>query len=219
MRVLSVETFQIIFDKQITLTSAYTDNTSTAFIIKSCRLKPYDIIFSEYSEKIKLYNKWIDEYGNYLEITNKKKILIKLNDLSIDKSKITSSDIYENLPIDKIAKVSKFIFSLIAKDEDNLEDHVILSFLGIDGFLRTYCLIYGEWSKIPSLYLGYDILNKISAYQDIKYFLNLKIKNTPYPCVDQKACLSFMPPSNDFIAWLKRWNQPALDIIKIGENK
>jgi hypothetical protein len=71
--------------------------------------------------------------------------------------------------------------------------------MGIDGFLRTYCYIYGDWFKIPSLYLGFKVLQEIYFNSDIKYFTINKIKNTVYPCQEAKQILTFLPPSKDFI--------------------
>lgn len=216
MKISSLEKFQLTFDKHIELTSAYLEDSSISFIIRCCRLKPRNIILGKYTEKIVLYNEWIDEFGNSLEITKKKKIKINLNDLTIPKDKLTSSDLYENLAIEKIAKISRLAFYLFGKDEDLSQDHSIISFLGLDGFLRSYCLLYGEWTKIPNLYLGFDILKKIANHEDIKYFIDLKIKDMPYPCTNVRSAISFMPPSEAFITQLKRWNQPATNILKIG---
>lgn len=218
MKVLSVETLHIMFDKHIALTSAYMDDSAISFIIKCCRLKPKDLILGEYTEKIILYREWLDEHGNMLEITNAKKVKIQLNSLAL-KNKVTSSDLYENLPIDKITKISKLACFMVGQDEDALQDHAIVSFLGIDGFLRSYCLLYGEWSKIPNLYLGYRILREIAQNDDIKYFKPLKLKDMPYPCINARAVLTYLPPSSDFLSLLKTWNEPVLHATILGETK
>jgi len=213
MKVTSLETFYITFDKHIALTAAYLEDTTISFVIKSCRLKPTQIIFGDYSEKIVLFRDWFDEHGNTLKITDKKKISIQLNDLAIPKDKIIGSDLYENLPIDKVVKISKLMFVMVGKDEDLFKDHAIISLLGIDGFLRSYCYLYGEWSKIPSLHLGFNALREIERNADIKFFTELKVKNIPYPCINSKALLTCLPANEAFFSTLKNWNEPVFHKI------
>ncbi len=218
MKILSVETLHIMFDKHIALTSAYMEDVAVSFIIRCCRLKPKDLIFGGWTEKIILYRHWIDEHGNTLEIIDAKKIKIHLNSLTY-KDKLICSDLYENLPIDKIAKISKLAYFMMGQDEDLLQDHAIVSLLGIDGVLRSYCYIYGEWSKIPNLYLGYRMLREIAHNDDIKFFKLLKLKDMPYPCINGRAVLTCLPPNNEFISLLKTWNDSVLHTIKLGETK
>ena len=87
MRNISIDKFYTTIDKQVDLTTSFTEKP-IGDVIKMCRLKPYDLLFTTNRSNIVLHNKWIDEYGNSLFISDKKKISIQLNDLSIDKKKI-----------------------------------------------------------------------------------------------------------------------------------
>ena len=185
------------------------------FVIRACRLKPADI-FSNYSTKIVLHNNWIDESGNRLEITSKKKVKVHLNDLNINRKSLVTTDLYENLPLNKISKISCLAFFLVGKDEDMDEDHLLVSFLGIDGFLRSFCYIYGELHKVPNLYLGYKVLKTIMEHRDIKFFKELKIKeNIIFPCIRQLAALSYWGPSKNFVSLIEGWNDSAFTLLNL----
>jgi hypothetical protein len=211
----SVDKFYLTFDKSIALTSAYLEDPSIDFIIRSCRMKPYDIIYKEYNKKIKFHSKWVDENGNTLEII-KKKVSISNNNINLDKSLLVKTDIYENLPIYKIAKISKFAFFIFGKDEDLLEDHTIMTFLGLDGFFRSYCLLFGQWTKIPTTYLGLNFLKLIFQNLDLKRFVEVKLKNKPYPCKRSRGFLSSMPACPEMVRLIRDISEPTFDILKLG---
>lgn len=215
MNVTSLENLHILFDRQITLTSAWTEDPALESVIRSCRLKPADI-FTNYSSKIVLHHNWIDESGNRLKITPKKKIRIHLNDLKINRKGLITTDLYENLPLNKISKISNLAFFLVGKDEDMEEDHLLVSFLGIDGFLRSFCYIYGQLHKIPNLYLGYKLLKTIMEHRDIKFFKELKFKeNILFPCSRQLAALSYWNPSKNFVSLIEGWNDSTFKLLNL----
>lgn len=166
-------------------------------IISFCRLKPKNAKTTSSISKTELCDTWIDEFGSSIRITKKEKT-IKLNDLSVDKSKIINTDLYSKLSIEKISKISNIIFLFCGKEEDFKTDHFVLSFLGIDGILRTYCFIYEEWFSIPPLALGYSALRLIAknkSCEDIKIFKNNKV--LVYPCKKQISFLSYWPNNPD----------------------
>jgi len=215
VNVTSLENLYILFDRQIALTSAWTEDPTLEFVIRACRLKPADM-FEKYSEKLILHHNWIDESGNRLEIISKKKIKIHLNDLTINRKTLVTTDLYENLPLSKISKISNLALFLLGVEEDSGSDHILVSFLGIDGFLRSFCYIYGELHKIPNLYLGYKLLKIIIENRDIKFFKELKIKESiVFPCSRQLAALSYWEPSKNFVSLIEGWNNSAFKLLNL----
>jgi hypothetical protein len=192
-------------DKHVLLTQSYTEINELFFIIKSCRLKPYDFIFGSRSNKLILFRNWFDEFGNSLEILPNKKIKIVYNDLSIDQSKIVCTDLYYGLSLNRIAKMSKLAHFYCGKDEDLYHDCVCATFLGIDNYLRTYVYVYDEWQRVSPLLLGIKNLATIGANRDIKFFRKIAIKEKgPIPCISVGQWLTFMPASPDFKALLEK---------------
>jgi hypothetical protein len=196
MRSPSIERFYALINKHILLTESYSEFAGLEFIIKSCRLKPYELfVGNKKYNKIKLHNHWFDEFNNSLYIKNKK-VYIKYNDLCVDKSKLICTDLYYGLGIQKVFKISKLLFIEISKDEDHNSQYCV-SLLGMDNFLRTY-YYNNEWEPMPSLHLGIKILKFIAKNKDIKYFKKLNIKNTAIPCLHSDSWLCCLPAHNDF---------------------
>jgi hypothetical protein len=131
-------------------------------IFRMCRIKPYDI--SKEHTQSKFRNHWIDEFGNSVYIENKE-FRIVLNDLAIDENRKRSSDLYSGLLIGKIVKISKM--ALVSKD--CLIGSMYIALLGIDGYLRVFCLIDGEWRKCSPLLLGIDKVRLILECADISH--------------------------------------------------
>jgi hypothetical protein len=52
MRSPSIEWLHAKLDKQVRLAASYSEVAELEFIIKACRLKPYDYIFDDRSDKI-----------------------------------------------------------------------------------------------------------------------------------------------------------------------
>lgn len=214
-RIVGIDTFYLKIKKTILFVKGYTENKYLAFIIQMCRLKPYNILINGYDEKITLHRKWVDEKGNSLKIIKNKRIRIILNDLSIDRKKLTSTDLYEGLAIDKIASMSRCAFILQGKEEESYKTHVVISFLGIDNYLRTFVYEDGLWIQFPSLYLGMKVLKYMAIYHDIRYFKNLGLKETViYPCTKQQTWLTCWPPGKDFVSLMEEQDNPVLELYK-----
>lgn len=200
MKAINLNTLYMKLKRQLLLLESYSEIKNLTSIIKYCRLKPYSYFFEQKSNQLILYRWWFDEFGNSFTINKKKRISIKYNDLSLDRNKISSTDIYYGLPLDKISKMSKLVFICAGKDEDMLEDCFFISYLGIDNYLRTYLYMFGELNQVSSLLLGIANLKYIARNSDIKYFQELRKKeNIVYPCKDARVWLSFNPPSEEFL--------------------
>ena len=114
------------------------------------------------------------------------------------------------MSLNKIAKISKLVYICIGKDEDLNEDCAMITFLGIDNYLRTYLYLYGEWQQVSPLTLGLEHLKKIAKYQKFSFFKELKIKEkTQLPCVKPSQWLSYNPPSKILGSILEK-NYPGL---------
>lgn len=205
MKVYNTDRLHLKINKNILLAESYTEIKELSFIIKSCRLKPYDYLFKNKKGNFILHNHWVDEFGNSLFIYNNKKIIFTFNDLSIDRNKITCTDLYYGLTISKILKISKLLFIYYGKDEDLNNEFAILAFLGIDNYLRCFMHLYDKWEQISPLYLGINNLKKIYSNLDIRYFLNIKnIKNSLTPCMNGQTWVSCLPMSSDFVSILNK---------------
>lgn len=206
---MKTETLKTIYAKingSILLAQAYLEAPEFSFIVKSCRLKPLKYM-EDKTDKIIFYKQWIDEYGNLLKIIKNKRIIMSYNDLSIDRSKLICTDPFYGLTIKNVAKISKLAYMMIGKDETLLQDCCLISFIGIDDYLRTYLYIYDQWHKVSPLLWGIKHLKIITNFRDIKYFKTFSIKeNIRIPCASVDTWLTYMPANRDFIELLEKKN-------------
>lgn len=214
MKSPSLDSFYQKIDKKILLAQAYTEIEELPFIIKSCRLKPYSYVFENREEKTVLYNWWFDEFGNSLKITKNKKLKITYNDLSLDREKIVCTDLYSNLEISKIMKISKLAYIAAGKEEDLYQDSFLLNFLGMDDYWRSYLFMYDEWVSVSPLLLGIDTLKLIAQKKDLQYFLQFDKKNNmPVPCLSSRQWLTYLPFSKELLQILKKEHEQLLPIL------
>ena len=199
MRSPSIERIHAKLHKQIKLAQSYTEIAGLEFIIRACRLKPYNYVFKQRDHRIVLHDWWFDEFGNSFFIKDKK-IKIVLNDLRLDRKRIVSTDLYYGLSLENIAKMSKLVHLVAGKDEDQYEECYLLTFLGIDDHLRSYLYWYGEWQTVSPLVMGMESLLLLADHVETKYFHQIgKKENNAIPCILGETCLSFLPPSPGFL--------------------
>jgi hypothetical protein len=214
MKSPSLETLYADLHRSILLVQSYTDVPELAFIIKSCRLKPYSYFFEGKTNKITLHSWWFDEFGNSLKLKNKK-IKIVYGDLLLDRRKIICTDLYAGLSLDKVIKMSKFAQIISGRDEDIYQDCLILSLLGIDNYLRTFLYLYGEWQQVSPLTIGLKNLKTIVNHHDIQYFRDLTIKeNNPLPCMEARVWLTCLPSKKDLLDLLDKQCGIAYAILR-----
>lgn len=217
---ISIESFYVDFEKHVQLVEAYTEKDGVAFLIRMCRLRPYDIVYKKYSEELILHRHWIDEYGNSLFILNKRNFSIKLNDLNLDRAKLVNSDLYGQLTVDRVLKISKVVYSLFGRDEDFLAPHAVIASLGLDDFCRAFVYYCGEWKAYPPLYLGAWLLRKIGQVPEEKGFRKLfNSKPLIYPCAEQIGCIGLWPPSNQFISFLQGQDETIISTLDLKLEK
>jgi hypothetical protein len=215
-----IDRFYHKIKKHILLAVGYTERPDLEFIIRACRLKPLEILKNPSDQEVRLHRHWVDEYFNSLLIIKNKRIRIILNDLSILDCPQTSTDLYVGLPLDKVALMSKLAFLFCGQEKENHNPHYIISFLGLDNYLRTFIYADKEWEQYSSLYLGMPILKFIAKNKDIKYFLEYKQKEKIiYPCNKQAAWLTFWPPHEDFLVLLEKENEEFFNFIFKKETK
>jgi hypothetical protein len=201
MNNISINSFYFKYEKLLKLIETYTGIKNLFFILKACRLKPYEVIYNKNDDLI-LNNWWFDEYGCSLKLIKKsKKLYIINNDLSLNKEKILCTDLYGGLSIDKTIKISKFMYLVYGKDkEDFNQDFLLVSLLGIDNYLRTYLYLYKQWTQVSSLLLGFKNLKRMMENLDLKYFKELKVGalRARLPCDKIYVWLSSIPISDSF---------------------
>lgn len=218
MKSPSLDSLYSQIDRHILLAQSYTEISELFFIIKACRLKPYSYVFEEKSEKLILYRQWFDEFGNSFNIDRNKRVKIVYNDLSLPRKSIVCTDLYYGLSLDRVAKMSKFCYLSFGKDEDWQQDCALITFLGIDNYLRSFMYLHGEWQQVSPLNLGMKHLKILSKNKDIKYFLKLDIKeNSAIPCIISEQWLSFLPPHKEFLSRLNVQCNPVYSIFQQKE--
>lgn len=219
MKISSLEVFYTKIERHIKLLAAYMKNERLETIIKMCRLKPYELVYGRKSKwlKTKLYNHWIDEFGNSLKISKNKRLKI-IDDPELKDKKVVCTDLYDCLPLDKIGKMSKLLYLLIGKDS-NSKDHAIICFTGLDNYFRTYSLNNGEWEQIPPIKLGIRFLDDVVKDLDIRYYKELRnSRQIIVKCKNQKSWISYWPPHRDFLEAIKEY-ECVSDVLKLKENK
>ena len=215
--VLNLDYYYSEIENKLNVISAYTENKNSDLILKICRFKPYPITPKSFLTK-SFYKKWIDEYGNSIEIKNKR-LNIVINDLSINSDNIISTDLYKGLGTEKIIKISKLMYIFKGKEIDFGTDHYILSLLGLDNYLRTYSYLYGEWHEIPSIYLGLQNLNFIINNSDIKFYKEFNFKNKViFDCENQKIAVGKLPLTAMFEEEIKNNYEEIFNLINKGEH-
>jgi|DEB19_MinimDraft_3_1074340.scaffolds.fasta_scaffold30422_3 hypothetical protein len=195
MRVLSPENWYQRLEKQIAIFQAHMEIKEFDFIARSCKLKPYDIIFTKAKFGLQLYKRWIDEYSNQIVIGKNGKLKIEYNALYEEKYKIVNTDMYYNLSMDKIVKISKFAYIFCGSEDVELTSCIYLCLLGLDNCLRCYVYLYEEWHQVSPLYIGLYNLKFIANHLDIKYFLNIKGNNINLPahCIAGNGWITSLP--------------------------
>lgn len=196
-----INDFYLKINDHINLVESYSQIKNISKLIKSCRLKPKEFYITKYT-KLVLYKNWVDEYNNSISILTNKKINICYNDLSIDKRNVINTDLYYGLPLNKIAKISKCFYLSYGKD-DGLNDICLISFLGIDSYIRTYLYLYNEWSQVSPLLIGINNLELLSEFRDVKFKKLTKKENISIPCADSESWLSCIPIDNEIISSLR----------------
>jgi len=210
MKSLTLENFYHKINDHIIATQSFLQSKTFAFLVKSCRLRPYPIVFEKY-ENVKIHKQWIDEYHNSLIIN--KIVKERYNDLTIE-SAISTTDLYYGLSLDKIYKISKLMFLYVGKEEDSADDFIVISLLGIDNYWRTYYIYDNELNNCSPLVIGYKNLTNIIEKLDIKAHEELKIiGDIILKCGAKKAWLSYCPVQEEFLNDLKQHNF-AYDLIK-----
>lgn len=211
MKTFSLEHLYGKIDKSILLTGAYTEIPELPFIIQSCRLKPYDLIFKRKHYRTVLYRWWFDEYGNSLRLVNKD-LEITYGDLSLQRSKILNTDLYYGLSMEKIRKISQMVFFSVGKDEDQYQDCGLISYLGLDKYWRSYLYWFGEWQHVSPLLMGMNNLKWAANNQTI--LTPIDNKNTVLPCVAGETWLCSLPADLDFLENIKKRHEWIMPLLK-----
>jgi hypothetical protein len=216
MKSISLDTLYTQLNKHMLLAQSYTEIPELLFLLKGCRLKPYDYVFGKRTQQTILFKSWFDEFGNSLEIKDKKLNIIT-NDLKLDQNKIISTDLYYGLSLEQVVKISKVIYLCAGLDEDLQEETFFITLLGLDNYLRSYLYIYGEWQQISSLLLGIKNLKILARHTDMQYFRTLSNKeNWPVHCLRAQEWLSILPMSQILIADIKKQSEKLVMFLGLN---
>jgi hypothetical protein len=162
MKELSYEEFVVKYKKYYNLVSGVLEDKSYKNLFIRCRLKPYDAVFGKLNtSKNYLITHWVDEFNNSLFIKDKK-ISIVYNDLSIDRSKIKTSDLYFKLPLHKIYTISDVAY--IGKAND------YYCFLFKSNDIYRYYYYKDELIQLSPLCLGFKALKEFYKHENIKLY-------------------------------------------------
>jgi hypothetical protein len=198
MKSPSLESIYASLEKSLRLIESYTEIPKLAFLFRACRLKPHSYFFEKKDNKIILYAWWFDEFSNSIKLTKSKKLKIIYGDLSLDRDKVTCTDLYYGLSIKKILKISKLAFISCGTDEDMYQDCALISLLGIDDYLRTYLYVYGYWQQVSPLFLGIKNLKIIAKNLDLRGHQELSKSENRLPCTVARTWLTCVPISEEF---------------------
>ncbi len=196
--------------RQLNLIESYSEIKNIDKIIRMCRLKPLDYQKAVKIDNLFFYRTWFDELGSSVCFNETKGFLIKLNDLNINHNKMTCTDLYYGLDLYQIKKISKLALFTIGKDEDLNQDFCIISYLGIDNFLRTYLYMYHEWNPISSLILGLDNLQEIADFNLKEYEIRELNNKISCPCINQKTWLTCLPMRDNVITSEYQYLKPVI---------
>lgn len=214
MKTQSLNSIYHKINKQISLVESYTEVEDLAYIIKACRLKPYDYLFKNKNPNLILHKWWVDEYGNSFKL-NGKRIELTFNDLKINQSNLINTDLYSGLLISNVLKMSKLIYINTGLDEEVYQRFYHINFLGIDNYLRSYLYMHDQLESIPPLTLGMKNLKLLAHHKDIKYFLTFKKKeNNPVPCLQPEQWISSLPAHQDFIQEMNKHHPVIYNLFK-----
>lgn len=153
-------------------------------IIKMCQLEPGDT-----------YRDWYDSYGNFLKINDSNIVKLKKGTLYNNSIK----DIYAKSNFEFISEFSYWSCFIFANNK------TIVYFIGSDGVIRLL-LKNDKWEALPSLFFGYDIINKISELYLIDEFI--KINNVESFKLKEKIKEVYIipwPPSDEAKKVLKEY--------------
>ena len=139
----------------IEIASSYTNEKRLPLLIKTGRLKPYQIFIGEF-KKDRLANWWVDEFGNSLLIKSNK-LSVRLTDPDIKEEVSRKTDLFGLRSIVETMKISK---SLILVDD-------LLLFYGRDEYFRCFYKISRERASVLEVRL--EVLMQIFDCLDSRY--------------------------------------------------
>lgn len=221
-KIHNIESFYAAIEPSLKFAGVYVKKQWLPFAIKMCRLKPQSFVISKsftIPKRARLFTRWIDEYGNCLKLekTHRQKLAVSYDVPLIDPKQLVITDLYACLPLDKVAKMSKLLYFRSGLDANQVPQ-IVLAFLGIDNFLRTFKLIDGVWMSAAPLELGCYVLEQMSIKSEMQNnYTKVLINKLPnWPCTNQVSWLSSWYPSSEFVSILKQYSQ-VVDILNIGK--
>jgi hypothetical protein len=186
----SLKQFHLKLERQIKLLGEYLHQRKLMpMVVKMCRLRPIEFwTESKPIWQIKLYQHWVDEYGNSLKTKSMRQMQVVPYDLELRSLKFGTTDLYEMLPAAQLRKISQVLIVLTGKDELEGSDHYLLMFYGMDGYLRVHSYLHQQWQNIPPLLVGMPIWKMVAA--GLKSKTNQEVMHSEpviFPCTHQQV--------------------------------
>jgi hypothetical protein len=177
---MDLETFYHKINKSILLISICAKDKELVKVIKSCRLKPINAFGKGFVFTTKLYNKWIDEFGNALNIDKKQQSII-LNDKE-NEDLTVKTDLFFGVSLKYTIENGHSVLFM------RCEDISILSIYGKDEYLRTF-IVTPEFKRISPLIMGIETTKQFLLNIDKPYTVILENVD----CIISKSieCITF----------------------------
>ena len=158
-------------------------------IVYSCKLLPSNIKKQIIPKNATMYNEWYDEYNSSIYYCSKLKV--KQNNITVPTH---SSDLYRNLPIEKMAKLSVAFYLCITQEEELKNEFFIVSLLGLDNHIRSYMYYDNSWINISTLSIGVNNIISLINYKTSMYVVIPDTDKPVYiPNVDKIQLIDKLP--------------------------
>lgn len=154
MKNIDLETFYKRIKKSIEIVVAYTGNEKYRTIIRHCRLKPLEMFDNTLGKEPKLFNIWVDEYSNTLDVISG---VITLNDPKAPAISKRSTDLFLSITFSQ--HIEKAIRGMFLGDDFP----EMIAFYGGDEYIR--CVNVGGFgmTRISPLEFDPDALSRLIA--------------------------------------------------------
>lgn len=196
----SYDKFIITIEQNLIVVAKHMENDLYIDYIRGCKLRPCRLYEQNYNMSFTTFEKkWIDSNSNTIEFSNKS-YSIKFGDLSIPKFKLINVDIYKNLSILELCKIS----SHVAIFKGSNIDYYQIVFLGFDKCIRSRFFINDKLEDFGPIVHGPEIVLKLLQEKSANVFKVLKnIFISPFPCKKQEEWLLSLPLNEEGKSLLK----------------
>jgi hypothetical protein len=154
---IDIETFYSKTVGHMNVAGTFVNNPTLPKIIRSCRLKPSSVFDPNFQFSAKLEKHWVDEFGNsvYLDSGHTK---IIMGDIGINADSKNCTDLFYGNAIKTISENSKVAFIASGTNILSGGDLFLVSFYGVDEYIRTFIFTQSRWIRVSPLTMGINTL-------------------------------------------------------------